>query len=216
VAQDPAARAEILLREAHVLRMRRQFAEAETKVRAALDVHPESVTGLEMLGDLLAEKGSLEEAAAKYKYALELAPGRAAIEEKHARLALELGEQQHQRSVAEMLLQNPRALGGPQRRKRNPILAFFLSSLWPGLGQLYNHEYGKGLLMAGGGLITFLLSGDALFRMLFAVSGSRVSPSASGSVFGVIFTCLWIYSLIDAPIRAQKLSEGKSRDAGLL
>jgi hypothetical protein len=74
----------------------------------------------------------------------------------------------------------------------------------------------KGLLMAGGGLLTFVLSGDALFRMLFAVTGSRVSPSASGTVFGVIFTFLWIYSLIDAPVRAQKLSEGKSRDAGLL
>jgi tetratricopeptide (TPR) repeat protein len=215
VTHESDVRAESMLREAHVLRMRGQFAEAETKVRAALEVHPESVTGLEMLGDLLAEKGAREEAAAQYRRAMELAPGRAALEEKHARLALEMGEQQHQRAVAEMLLQNPRALGN-QPRRRNPIVAFLLSGLWPGFGQLYNQEYWKGLLMAGGGLLTVLLGGDALFRMLFAFTGSRVTPSASGTVFGVIFTCLWIYSLIDAPVRAQKLSEGKSRDAGLL
>jgi hypothetical protein len=39
-------------------------------------------------------------------------------------------------------------------RQRRPLLAAFLSGLFPGLGQLYNRERLKALLFAVGGLVT--------------------------------------------------------------
>jgi tetratricopeptide (TPR) repeat protein len=192
-----------LLREAHLLRMRRHLADAEAKCREALALAPEDAAALEMLGDLLVEKGALKEAAASYNQAIERAPGRAALEEKHARLALSLGEQQHQRAMAEMLLQNPGLASSGRRPK--PWLAFFLSSVWPGFGQLYNEEYVKGMVMAGGALLAFLLGGESLTGL---VSGGRAGSTSAGSFFGLIFVVIWIVALIDAPIRAQKRARG--------
>jgi hypothetical protein len=40
------------------------------------------------------------------------------------------------------------------RRQRKPLLAAFLSGLFPGLGQLYNGERMKALLFAVGGIAT--------------------------------------------------------------
>lgn len=206
--REPAgvdARVEALLREAHICRMRHQFVEAEEKCRAALSLRPKDVTGLEMLGDLLAEKGSLQEAAETYLRAMEAAPGRASIEKKHARLALQLGEQQYQRQMAQMLLENPGAFSSPLP-PRNPLVAFVLSSIWPGLGQFYNRELVKGGLVAAGAVLAMVLGGAALFRLVFAISGTRLAPSGIESVFGVIYACLWVYSVIDATVRAQRSS----------
>jgi tetratricopeptide (TPR) repeat protein len=194
--------------------MRGRYGEAEGKVRDALARAPEDTAGLEMLGDLLAEKGSLQEAADVYQRALERAPGRAALEEKHAQVVLALGEQQHERALAQMLLENPRLAASD--RRSNPALAFFLSAVLPGMGQIYNGEYVKGALFMGLAFLAFLLGGEALLRLLFAASGSRVAPSGAESVFGFLSLLLWLASVIDAPVRAQKLAQSRARRAGLL
>jgi tetratricopeptide (TPR) repeat protein len=217
VSYDPSntvARAEALLREAHVLRMRRQFGEAETKCRQALELRPDDVAGLEMLGDLLAEKGAVKEAAAAYQQALDQAPGRAALETKYARAALAMGEQQHQREMAELLLRDPTA--STAGRRRNPMMALGLSAFWPGLGQFYNQEMLKGGVLAGSSLLALLLGGDSFFRFLLALMGARVAPPTTGAVFGILYFFLWLYSVVDAPVRAQKLSADKGSGAGLL
>lgn len=43
---------------------------------------------------------------------------------------------------------------GASTARRSPILAAFLSGLFPGLGQLYNRERLKALLFLAGGLLT--------------------------------------------------------------
>jgi tetratricopeptide (TPR) repeat protein len=199
------ARVEALVRDANLCRMRRQFVEAEERCRAALDLRPDDASALEMLGDLLAEKGSLQEAASTYQRAMAASPGRATLEEKHARLALELGEQQHQRQMAEMLLANPRAASS-SLPPRNPLIALALSTLWPGLGQFYNQEFVKGLAVAAGAVLAFVLGGVALLRLVFAMSGTRLAPSGIESVFGLIYGFLWLYSVIDAAVQAQRSS----------
>jgi len=194
--------------------MRGRFVEAEDKVREAVALAPGDPAALEMLGDLLAEKGSIAEAVALYQRALERGPGRAALEEKHARLVLILAEQQHERALAQLLLENPgRAASG---RRRNPTHAFFLSAFLPGLGQIYNGEYLKGVLFLAGGFLSFLLGGESLLRLLFAASGSRVAPSGLEAVFGFLSFLLWVAAMVDAPVRAQRLSESAARRAGLL
>src|SRR5688500_9517480 len=67
VANERREAGERLLREANVLRIRKQYAEAEERCRAAVELLPDDVSALEMLGDLLYDKGSLEEARDHYQ-----------------------------------------------------------------------------------------------------------------------------------------------------
>lgn len=204
---EPGAGAErvaTLLREAHLLRMRSRYADAEEKVREAVAHAPEDPAALEMLGDLLAEKGTIAEAAEAYHRAMEQTPGRLALEEKHARLVLMLAEQQHERAAMQMLLENPRS--GASDRRRNPVHAFALSAFVPGFGQFYNGEYVKGWIFLVGSFVSLLIGGEALLRLLFAFSGSRVNPSGMEAVFGFLYVLLWIAAIVDAPVRAQKLA----------
>jgi tetratricopeptide (TPR) repeat protein len=203
-----------LLREAHLLRMRSRFVEAEEKVEEAVALAPGDPSALEMLGDLLAEKGALSEAAEAYHRAMERAPERTALEEKHAHLVLMIADQKHERDLAERLLANPALVASG--RRRNPALAFFLSAFLPGMGQLYNGEYLKGVLFLGGSFLTFLLGGEALLRLVFAASGSRVAPSGMEAAFGFLSLLLWIAAVVDAPVRAQKMADAQARRAGLL
>lgn len=214
---EPSAvpdRVPALLREAHLLRMRSRYVEAEEKVREAATLAPDDPAALEMLGDLLAEKGTLGEAAEAYRRAKEQAPDRSALEEKHARLVLLLAEQERERELALLLLENPSlAVSG---RRRSPALAFGLSAFLPGLGQMYNGEYLKGGLFLAGSFLTFLLGGEALVRLLFTFSGSRVTPSGIEAAFGFLSLLLWIAAAVDAPVRAQRLADSQARRAGLL
>src|SRR4051794_36321379 len=114
-ASEIQTRAEQLLREAHILRMRGQWAAAETACRQALELTPEDTLGQEMLGDLLIEKGSLDEALDVYRKAFEKQPAKASLEEKIARAVLQKGEEAHDRLAAELMLNAP---GSKAERKR--------------------------------------------------------------------------------------------------
>jgi hypothetical protein len=46
-------------------------------------------------------------------------------------------------------------VNGESARRRRPLLAAFLSGLFPGLGQLYNGERLKALLFVVGGVVTY-------------------------------------------------------------
>lgn len=208
--QQTQEKVEALLREANVLRLRGQTAEAETRCQAALELAPEEPTALEMLGDLLRGRGKLEEAAALYQRAAAAAPNRPSPEKKYAEVTLELSERQRMRDAAHLLLQNPPS---PQQQRRNVIVAFMLSSLFPGLGQLYNQEWVKGGLLVLGGLVCLGLGADALFRLLFTVASAHASGAVNSfqAWFGFLGSVLWLYSVIDAVVTAQKRSRGAGR-----
>ena len=108
---EAAARVERLLRDAHIQRMRQQFAAAETLCRQALEVSPDDLMGLEMLGDLLLEKGSLDGALETYRKAHALDPGKASLEEKVGRVVLMKAEEERERLEAQLLLTCPRKKG---------------------------------------------------------------------------------------------------------
>lgn len=85
---------------------------------------------------------------------------------------------------------------------KSPWLAFGLSYLIPGLGQLYNGEIGKGLLFAS---VTILGFGVGVLPGIGQKSGSEW-PLSSYLGFGIAgATYLW--SIIDAPISANKINE---------
>jgi hypothetical protein len=206
-------RIEGLLREANVLRMRGQAVEAEGRCRSVLEQAPEEATALEMLGDLIRGRGQLEEAAELFRRAMVAAPGRPSPETKFAEITLELAERQRTRDGASLLLQRP---ASPGHERRNVALAVLLSSFFPGLGQFYNHEGVKGALLVAGGLICLGLGGDALLRLLFTVTAARsAGPVDSLSAwFGLLGFVLWLYSVIDAVVVAQKRGRSAAGGAG--
>lgn len=91
--------------------------------------------------------------------------------------------------------------------KKSPWAAFGLSLLYPGLGQLYNAEYGKMILIGGIGTVGLGLA------MLAAMSTNYDSESNPEyiSVLGYTGAAIWggayLWSLIDAPISANNINE---------
>src|SRR5687767_14097540 len=102
-AAPDAARVERLLRDAQIQGMRQQYGAAETLCRQALEIAPDDLMGLEMLGDLLVEKGSTDTALETFRKALELEPGKASLEEKIARAVLQKAEDERERLEAQLM-----------------------------------------------------------------------------------------------------------------
>jgi len=198
LAPTDAKRAENLLRDAHIQRMRQQWAAAETLCRQALELVPEDLMGLEMLGDLLLDKGSTENALETYRKALALAPEKASLEEKVARVVLLRAEEERERLEAQLLLTNPRKKG---QARRNTLAAILLSVLWPGAGHLFLGQTRKGLFLIAIWAV-FLLSGSVLefTKMLIGFAGllprgEQVNDVLAG--FGIMGLLDWLYGLID-------------------
>jgi tetratricopeptide (TPR) repeat protein len=205
VAQtEVQTRVEQLLRDAHLQRMRQQWVPAETLCRQALEMAPRDPMGQELLGDLLADKGSVDEALTVYRGALEIQPGKASLEEKIARCVLQKDEEERERIAAQLMLDSP-AVG--KERKRNAIMAILLSLLCPGAGQFFNRQYFKGGLLLITGLIGLFFGGTDMIRMLLGMAGVRQSSSPDGLLVILGFTGLlaWIYSLLDASAQAGKV-----------
>lgn len=209
--QQNQEKLDALLREANVLRMRSQPAEAEARCQAALALAPEEPTALEMLGDLQRGRGQLEEAARLYQRAVGAAPQCPSPERKLAEVALELAERQRLRDTAAFMLQNPPS---PRQQRRNVLIALVLSSLFPGLGQFYNREAVKGGLLVLGSLVCLGVGVYPLLSLLLTVATTRSTGavSSSGAWFGFLGMVLWFYSVIDAVVTAQK--RGRGADVG--
>jgi tetratricopeptide (TPR) repeat protein len=191
---------------ANLQRMRGQWPEAEDTCRQALAIAPNDVAMHEMLGDILHELGKLDGALNEYKQAMRISPGRASLETKHAKLTLEIGERERARAIAEDMLANPKKYAA---REKSPIWALCSAVMVPGLGQLYNGEVTKAIIVFTP-LLLFLAS-FALFpthpRDPGTLSGvlSGVDPIVQwlGTLAGISY----IYGLIDATVRAEKLSK---------
>jgi TM2 domain-containing membrane protein YozV len=201
-----------LLREANVLRLRGQLAEAESRCRAALEVAPADATALEMLADLERGRGKLAEASRLYQSALTAAPDRPSLEKKFAEVTLELAEQQRLRDTAALVLAHPPA---PEQQRRNVMFALLLSAFFPGLGQFYNRQPVKGGLLAVGALICFWVGALSFLRLFLTLATTRPSGEVGGveTWFGVLGLVLWLYSVIDAVVTAQK--RGSGPDGGM-
>jgi TM2 domain-containing membrane protein YozV len=84
--------------------------------------------------------------------------------------------------------------------EKSPATAFACSLVIPGLGQMYNEEVGKGFTFFGG----------ALFGSGLIVLGSDQDDSIGDLIYDfgfIVASVCYIYSLIDAPLTAQKITK---------
>jgi tetratricopeptide (TPR) repeat protein len=197
--------AEKMLRDAHIHRMRGQWAVAEDLVRKALELAPDDAQGREMLGDLFVEKDKLEEALAEYRRAQEIQPDRGLLEEKIARAVLRKDEEERERIAAQLLIDSPK---GQQHRRRAANIAVLMSLLCPGAGQFFNGQavkagvilgcWGLGLFFGAGDLITFVLG------LAGALRKHAEQPDGFRAMLGAIAVIIWIYGMLDAASQAGK------------
>ncbi len=81
----------------------------------------------------------------------------------------------------------------PGARRRQAV-GFILSGIFPGLGQLYNREYLKGLLFViPGAVLTWLV-----FRELPADLLALAQPGAAMMLLLAALLALWLWAIIDA------------------
>lgn len=209
-AQQGAEEIERLLRTAKLHQMRQSLEEASAVCRQALELDPNNADAIELMGDLLVARGELEAGLEHYQRAMRLQP-RASTEEKVARLALRIAEEKR-RAVP------PDAASTPATARRvNPSTACALSVLWPGLGQVYNGEHTKGLILFAVALIDFIVGVvvatphvRALRSALLGSGGPLGAPVPALLWFALlVWTGLWLYALVDASLTATAIGRGE-------
>jgi hypothetical protein len=81
-----------------------------------------------------------------------------------------------------------------QRARRQKGIALILSGVFPGLGQFYNRQPGKGVaLLVAGIVLTWVLG-----RAVPAASLTLIQPEASLIVPLCVLLLVWLWSIIDA------------------
>jgi TM2 domain-containing membrane protein YozV len=99
------------------------------------------------------------------------------------------------RITSQAVIAAPGGPGGPQvvlvKTQKNPGVAAVLSFFWSGLGQIYNGEIGKGILL----LILYVVS----CLLIWVVIGIITTP------------ILWIYGMVDAYKTAERLNAEGAR-----
>ncbi len=168
--------------------------EAERAVLKLAEIEPDSTTTWELRGDVLLAQGKLAEASQAFEKAVELEPANADAERKFATVQLDLSQAQWQREMLESgkLEQFRGAV------RKEPGAAAARSAFFPGLGQVYNGEYEKGIPMF---VAAFVLLIPAV-RLLVTWMSPQQTISALGAVFGYIglfgFLGLYVYGIYDA------------------
>lgn len=211
-----------LLGQATLARARRQPERALKLVHEAVTLDDQDAEAHELKGDLLLELRRGEQAMGSFRRARELRPDRAVLEDKIARAALQSAAAQRTIESARVLLEGRKGSALPKRR---PAYAAVLSAIVPGLGQLYNGDVVKGLVV----LVAYV----ALFACLPGALRAAAPPSAGpygpevdvGTLFSalsegwtaavvIMFGLLWIYAVADAALRASRTMT--SDDTGLV
>lgn len=207
-----------LLSEANVERLRGRFQEAEKRCQEALVLDERNVAAYELLGDLEYAQGHLSRALDTYQQARRLDPSRASLEEKVARLTVEVIRAEVELEQAASLQEGPVA----RKEFRSPVNACLLSLLIPGLGQIYNRDYALGIGLLSG----FMLLGGYVFNVFMEGLLSHRSPrfwqsfwlffreiSLGGQLFFgfcfLLLIVLYLYTVITAPLRAMALNRQK-------
>jgi hypothetical protein len=103
-----------------------------------------------------------------------------------------------------------------ETRKKNPVIAGILSGLFPGIGQLYNEDYGKAVILIAVTIATIsalVYSLIIAMPMLLPARSQSLQPLQPGPITalvstGLILIALWFYGVIDAVTCAQRLPAG--------
>lgn len=202
-AQQPTDAAfERLLSEIFLRVRQGRLSEASERLAKAKELAPGHPRVIELEGDLAFAQHRFSTAQKLYKSALELDPKNTKLEEKYATAVLKV-------HMPEFLAHTvPDDSPWSNRIPRLPIISTLQSALVPGLGQLYNGDWLKGL----GIFFVFLLCGLALLRHvvneLYAAKSTMASLTVAQFIgeaihgpqlfLTLIIVVVWVFAVIDA------------------
>jgi TM2 domain-containing membrane protein YozV len=207
---DITAKVRQLLGQATLLRARGSRAEALKLAQEALTLDQAHADTHELIGDLLVDLNRGGEAVASFRRARELNPSRVTLEDKLARAALRRAAGLEAARNAEAVLSGTYKPAGPVHK---PGYAALFSAFIPGLGQIYNEQLVKGLVVLVAYIILILLTSLGVRSSLAAGRWTSAYGPAPGmgSAFGglnlvwmVLLAGLYIYAVADAAICAGK------------
>ena len=82
--------------------------------------------------------------------------------------------------------------------RRRAIIAFFLSGVFPGLGQFYNHQALKGGAFLVAGVVLSWLIGRVVPTDLMALATASASVGTDAILLLCLLLAIWVWSAIDA------------------
>lgn len=205
------------------LRLRRQ-AEAARAADEMLKRWPDSTTAHELAGDAAVAEGQVSRARDHYKRALELEPANADAERKYGASLLAQTPEERRAALIQQVIADPSAHHANARRPLNAVLN---ALLFPGLGQLYNHEQEKGLGLLGAAAVALILLLSVVMPYASAsftlgspnareaqresaqavVDGTGTGQWLLVTVCGLIYVALYAWGVFDAWKRAQSEAE---------
>lgn len=220
---EPPTSAEIqlkvreLLGRATLLRSRGDLPQALALAEETLALDSESWESHELAGDVLLALGRPDRAMESYRRARELNPERAPLENKIGRAALAQAERDRTTELSRAVMEGKAAGEIP---KRSPSYAALYSLIIPGLGQLYNRQLAKAVVVVAIWMVLFALAAMTI-RAEVALRpaspmGALYTPQADlnavleaafsglGAIWVIGLIGVWIYAVADAAIRAGK------------
>lgn len=103
-------------------------------------------------------------------------------------------------------------MSGQKKKRKNPYLALILSGILPGLGQLYNNQILKALILAALNFVISFLVRDPLVALI--ESGLDFSDKPTTFIVGG-YTAAGLALLVFAMVDAKKTSDRLNRENGL-
>ena len=145
---------EQLLSRVQVLMRAGNLAAAEKAARKLVEVCPDSTSAHEQLGDVLYAMGNSAQARRHFKRAMEIEPANADAERKFAAALVNISPAERRRQMIRQLTTGSEDHAVSPRRPLNAVLA---AIAFPGMGQLYNRQYEKGLAIFAAEAVLLIL-----------------------------------------------------------
>lgn len=171
---------------------RNDGAEAVRAAESLVEAYPDSTTAHELMGDALTLAGKRTRAKDEYKRAMEIEPANADAERKYAEAMLFIGQVERTRNL--LTSGDISMLRGAMHK--DPKHAALRSVLFPGLGQLYNGDYERGVVTV---LIAFVLFGLAAWGVMEFFTSAVITssdPMTAGEIVGALVGCIGYVSLL--------------------
>ncbi len=97
-----------------------------------------------------------------------------------------------------------------EKQVKNPLLALILSAILPGLGQIYNSHFRKGLFFIGFNMIINFLIREPLVMVVDNVDNLENLDESTMFVFigySLASMALWVYAMVDAKRNAELINQ---------